>query len=316
MRFCSYCSKSNHDEKDCRKRIYGESYKGPNNLQRQNKQLLYVVAFNIKINPSNLWIVNSGATRHMVHNKSTFLTYSLLPKGQFAYTIDGSTHEIQGIGEVSIILQNGFEKITPTVYHVPNIKYNLFLAQQLAKASGHFLIKGNHAKLYNFNHEVITIFILNQDNLYTLGYSSSCQNDDQISNPLALATTTNLQQVSQWHNRLGHLSLKRLRQLIDNHMVKGINLRHITDLPFCESCVLDKQHRIKFPKQAEFRAGSLLNLIHFDIKGPFYPTHTQFKYFITFIDDFSLYTLTYLLKAKCDALQKFQEFKAYSENFT
>jgi hypothetical protein len=99
-------------------------------------------------------------------------------------------------------------------------------------------------------------------------------------------------------------------------MVKGINLKHIKDFPLCDSCILGKYHRTKFPKQAEYRPNSLLNLIHSNIKGPFDPTHTRFKYFITFINDFSRYTTTYLLKLHSEALRKFQEFKAYSENFT
>jgi len=99
-------------------------------------------------------------------------------------------------------------------------------------------------------------------------------------------------------------------------MVKRINLKQIKDIPFCVSYMIGKQHCLKFPKQAEHRAQHPLYLIHSDIKGPFDPTHIGFKYFITFIDDFSRYTITYLLKLRSQALTKFQEYKAYSENFT
>lgn len=99
-------------------------------------------------------------------------------------------------------------------------------------------------------------------------------------------------------------------------MVKDINLKHIKDLPLCDSYILGKHHRTKFSKQAKYRANSLLNLIHSDIKGPFGPCHIGFKYFITFIDDFSRYTTTYLLKLRSEVLQKLQEFKAYFKKFT
>lgn len=77
---------------------------------------------------------------------------------------------------------------------------------------------------------------------------------------------------------------------------------------YCENNTI-----INFPsKLNEYRFTFLLNLIHLDINGHFHPSHTQFKYFITFIDDFSKYTITYLLKVRAKALQKFQKFKTYS----
>jgi len=43
----------------------------------------------------------------MARTRTTFATYADLPQGQFAYTIRGSTHEIKGIGEENVILQDG-----------------------------------------------------------------------------------------------------------------------------------------------------------------------------------------------------------------
>jgi len=43
----------------------------------------------------------------MAHTRTTFATYVDLPQGQFAYTSNGSTHEIKGIGEENVILQDG-----------------------------------------------------------------------------------------------------------------------------------------------------------------------------------------------------------------
>jgi hypothetical protein len=71
-----------------------------------------------------------------------------------------------------------------------------------------------------------------------------------------------------------------------------------TTNPFCESCIFGKKHKIKFPKQSNYRASNLLDLIHSDIKGKITRIHTSYQYFITFIDDFSRYTIIYLLKLK------------------
>jgi hypothetical protein len=43
-------------------------------------------------------------------------------------------------------------------------------------------------------------------------------------------------------------------------------------------------------------------------------SHARYKYFVTFIDDFSQYTWVYFLRAKSDVLSVFQNFVAYIEN--
>ena len=50
--------------------------------------------------------------------------------------------------------------------------------------------------------------------------------------------------------------------------------------------------------------------IHSDVSGIIrQPSHSLFRYFLTFIDDFSRYTHIYLLKSRCEVLEKFIEFQ-------
>ncbi len=87
---------------------------------------------------TNDWIVELGATWHMAHTQTTFATYVDLPQGRFAYTINGSTHEIKGIGEENVILQDGLIKTIPQVLHVSQLKCIYFFTKQLALAKGEF----------------------------------------------------------------------------------------------------------------------------------------------------------------------------------
>jgi len=89
-------------------------------------------------------------------------------------------------------------------------------------------------------------------------------------------------------------------------MVKGNHLKNIHAIIFCESHIFGKQTKFSFPKQVQFRASQMF--VHFDIKGPLDPTFTSFQIFVTFIDDFSRYTMIYLIKHKS---QTFNKFKAY-----
>ena len=62
------------------------------------------------------------------------------------------------------------------------------------------------------------------------------------------------------------------------------------------------------------RCTNLLDLIHIDICGPFtFLAMGGFKYFITFIDDFSHYGHVDLIREKSDSLEAFKAFKARVE---
>ena len=62
------------------------------------------------------------------------------------------------------------------------------------------------------------------------------------------------------------------------------------------------------------RLTELLRFIHIDICGPFTPLTTGgYKYFITFIDDYSCYDFVELICEKSDSLEDFKAFKAKVE---
>ncbi|RVW68751.1 Retrovirus-related Pol polyprotein from transposon TNT 1-94 [Vitis vinifera] len=70
----------------------------------------------------------------------------------------------------------------------------------------------------------------------------------------------------------------------------------------------------KTRKEKIDRCGGTLDLIHTDICGPLTPTTLGgYKYFITFIDDFSRYGYVELIHEKFDSLNVFKAFKAKME---
>jgi hypothetical protein len=231
---CFYCGKPNHHIRDCRKRISNEANGiTRNNSNVNNKELLYAVN-NTYFTNTSMWIVDSGATRHMAHNHNTFLNYENVNPGQYAYTIDGTAHAIQGIGNIKIILSNGIQKIIPKVLHVPNLQCNLFLVKQLAHAGGKFCIQGTYANLLNAQNELIASCNLDND-LYILGTSIPPQLEKieksnstiQCKGEQAMTTSTE-NSILNWYNRLGHVSFSRLKEMVNHNLVLGIDLKHIT----------------------------------------------------------------------------------------
>ncbi|KAL0316464.1 UNVERIFIED_CONTAM: Retrovirus-related Pol polyprotein from transposon RE2 [Sesamum radiatum] len=91
----------------------------------------------------------------------------------------------------------------------------------------------------------------------------------------------------QWHSRLGHPSLPTLQKILPIHSARLE----------CESCELGKHHRASFPPRVEKRSSSPFTLVHSDIWGPcLFESLHGFRYFITFVDDYSRMTWVYLLR--------------------
>jgi len=85
-------------------------------------------------------------------------------------------------------------------------------------------------------------------------------------------------------------------------MVDGIDIstKDIDKLDVvCESCVGGKQTRRPFKERLLQRSSRLLELIHTDVCGPISPaTWDNKRYILTLIDDFTHFTMVYLLSKK------------------
>ena len=81
-------------------------------------------------------------------------------------------------------------------------------------------------------------------------------------------------------------------------MVTGLQMVSCRD-GVCSGCVLGKHHQDSFEKRASWHASTPLQLVHGDLCGPLSVVSlSSYKYFLTFIDDFSRRTWVYFLKLK------------------
>jgi hypothetical protein len=77
----------------------------------------------------------------------------------------------------------------------------------------------------------------------------------------------------------------------------------------CESCQLGKHTRSQFPNRVNKRVSSPFALVHSDVWGPSRTTSTlDYKYFVTFIDDFSRCTWLFLMKNRSELFSNFEQF--------
>ena len=85
----------------------------------------------------------------------------------------------------------------------------------------------------------------------------------------------------QWHRRLGHISIKRIKRLVNEGV---LNTLDFSDFETCVDCIKGKQTNKS--KKGTKRSLNLLEIIHTYICCPDMDASSP-KYFITFIDDYS-----------------------------
>ena len=97
-------------------------------------------------------------------------------------------------------------------------------------------------------------------------------------------------------------------------MLTGLPMVSCKDV-VCFSCVLKKHHRDSFDKHASWHASVPLELVHSDLCDPLpFASFSGFKYFLTFIDDYSRRTWVYFLKLKSKVFNMFLAYKTLVEN--
>lgn len=247
----------------------------------------------------------------MAYSNASFLTYSIFDSPQYVYLGDNSRLEIKGSGKVKILFSEGTSHILDNVLHIPDLKKNLFSVKQFDLAGGSAVIKNGQCILRDSTNRILTTCFLNGD-LYKLGDTAI---QSHQSSSIIAATTVFPSIADLWHHRLGHISTARVSQLQSQKMVGGIPQHNPTHISSCRACLHGKQTRKPFKSNIPaYRASSVLELIHTDICGPISPpTHSGCRYFMVLIDDFSRYTIIFLLHYKSEAFTRFTQFVAQVE---
>ena len=234
------------------------------------------------------WILDTRASDHISSNKDLFssLTFSSsLPTITLA---NGSQTIAKGVGSVCPLPSL---PLTFVLYS-PNFPFNHISISKLTRDF--------HCVL-TFSHNSVTL----QDwrTGKTIGIGHESQGLFHLSSPLCSTTCTSTEAPLLLHSRLGHPSLSKFRKLVP-HFSSLSSLE-------CESYQLGKHTRVWFPKRLDPRTKSPFELVHTDVWGPSRSTSTLgFRYFVTFIDDYSRCTWLFLMKNRVELFYIFQKFHA------
>jgi hypothetical protein len=137
--------------------------------------------------------------------------------------------------------------------------------------------------------------------LYPLSHGSTTPS------PVKQALSANKVSKSRWHDRLGHPSTTIVRFVLSKNSLPSSS-DSFEELG-CDAYQLAKSHQLPYSISSS-ASKTPLELIFSDVWGLACDFISKYKYYVSFIDDFSKFTWIYLLKHKSEVFQCFKEFQS------
>jgi hypothetical protein len=230
----------------------------------------------------NLWVIDSGATDHMSNKLTNFSDFSILSTPAFVSVANGKGAPVKGKGKMKLLSHI----VESDVLYVPFFPFQLLSVKRLTSSLNCEVIFSPYKVIFQ---DLVTKKMIGEGfHLHGLYYFTP---DSQISKGFQ-AMSTPVSEHLLWHHCLAHPSAAVFNN-ISPVLPKGT-----LD---CEICHFSKSSRLPF-KSSVTQTTQIFEIVHSDVWGPFSFSLDDFKYFVTFIDDFSRVTWVYLLKSKCEDL--------------
>ncbi|KAH9734074.1 Integrase catalytic domain-containing protein [Citrus sinensis] len=279
---CYKCGKKGHVKKECWSNQKRREGKEPESSNAQG------------------CVANSGATWHMTSRREWFHTYEPISGGS-VYMGNDHALEIAGIGTIKIKMFDGTIRTIGEVRHVNGLKKNPLSLGQI----------DNHGCKTHVENGIIKIVkgALVLMKAEKIGANLFMLKGETLQEADACVASNGEESTMMWHLKLGHMSEQGLKILSERKLLPGLKS---VSLPFCEHCVISKQHRLKFSRSIA-RSKCILDLIHSDVWESPDISMGGAKYMVTFIDDYSRRCWVYTIKKKSDVFPVFKEYKARVE---
>jgi hypothetical protein len=256
------------------------------------------------------FVIDSGATIDVISNKSLFHTYKSCYKE--VNWGDAKTLKVKGIG--NLVLKDKYThklQYIRNAYYVPELGINLISVRKLKN-------------IYTiFDEERVTLVDKSTSNILSQGHNNNglyylplkAVQSRKIMTTQPMKKKENYKNpLIQWHNRLGHISLKPLIISLQraNISYTKSDIQNFVENK-CITCIegSDNKHRNK--QTLNNNDYNVHDRIHSDLGGPLPTTYNGYKYYITFLDRKSRYLEITLLKTKSEAQEAFHNYRLRAE---
>ena len=314
---CYHCQQKGHFAKNCPKKTKNEfsktSQTGSGTARCAEEECSThddeeaLTSSTVNVIGKSEWIIDSGATQHMTFERNNLEDYIEFKQPSVVNLGDNRSIFAYGKGtyHIKAVVNGKLQKIAlRDVLYLPELDKNLLSVRAMVKLGAVVSFENDLCKITR-NSKLLAVGVI-RGKLYVLKIM-----EDQVN----IASEELESDLFLWHCRLGHLGMDNVIKLANGNMVKGIGHVSSDSKPFCEGCVMGKQHRCPYPKGISYRAKEPFELIHSDVCGPMSESSIGgSRYYVTFIDDFTRYTCVYFLKNKSEVLDKFKDFHSYATN--
>ena len=251
-------------------------------------------------------LYDSGASKHMSPYRKQFTTYRPINARPITAANNQVFHAV-GMGDLEIRVPNGAESskiLLHDVLHVPDLSLTVVSISCIMKAG------------YSVQFDQGSCSITKKSDGKKIGCIPGGANGlFRVEHVFAAVTPDESVDILTLHRRLGHSSPDAIRALFKAKAITGIQLHD--DLPpfSCDSCEYAKMTRKAIRKEREAPpAQAFAEEIHTDVWGPS-PTDSLGgrRYYVTFTDDYSRYTVVNILRTKDQAFDSYKAFSAWAK---
>lgn len=232
------------------------------------------------------WIVDSGASTHMCHDKFLFQKFVSANLGMIRIA-DGNNIPIEGSGTVVLYFQddqNQHSLNLENVAFVPNLDTNLLSVKKLVETGKSISFESLFCFIHTPDERILLATFINS--AYQL---SQLHLQHQMAAPC----------VHEWHKRFAHRNIADIKRLKDF----GLPIQKCSCADECVPCIEGKLPAKPFPKHSE-KPDNCLDVVACDLCGPMQTESIgRSQYFITFTDVHSDYTEIRCIRNKSDAKQ-------------
>lgn len=169
------------------------------------------------------WVLDSGCSYHMTMNKDLMFDVEEVDGGRILMGND-TFCEISAIGKIRFVNYDGSEVILSNVRYSKTARRNLISLGQLETLGCSFGSKDFRLQMFKGDREVLagdykgTLYIL----------------DGEARLAQANAAVSTSEGIQLWHSRLGHMSAKNLKIMVQKKLLNGDG---ISELKMCEHCI-------------------------------------------------------------------------------
>src|SRR5437868_8260669 len=121
--------------------------------------------------------------------------------------------------------------------------------------------------------------------------------------------STRNEDIYLWHQRLGHISPKAIKEAVQLNMIKNVNIKNFNMKTMCDGCEEGKMVQKPFKTNDNRQEYNNFGLLHWDICGPMENESIGGSHYLLLgVDDKSAIIQVYFLRNKHEAGKKIMTF--------